>query len=99
VVHEERSLCRVNDTRCRQEIAHLTKNCPLEIVDIVKRFAAQKDCSNAFSEILVEVYDLYCRATNIGWKKPYYGRYDDAEDSDREVSKRAPMFLGFLFYQ
>jgi integrase len=59
-----------------KRLAYLAKNCPLEIAEVVKGFVAQKDCSNAFKETLVEAYDLYCRANSIAWKKPFYERYD-----------------------
>jgi integrase len=54
----------------------LSKHCSLENPEIVKSFVAQKKCSPAFKESLVEAYDLYCRANGIAWNKPFYERYD-----------------------
>ena len=33
--------------------------------EIIKGFIAQKDCSNAYKESLIEAYDLYCRVHSI----------------------------------
>jgi integrase/recombinase XerD len=54
----------------------LAKSCLLEQPEFVKGFIAEKECSNAFKESLVEAYDLYCRANCISWKKPFYERHD-----------------------
>ena len=59
-----------------KRLRHLQKHCSLNNAEIVKGFIAQKDCSNAFKESLVEAYDLYCRANKIEWNKPFYQRYD-----------------------
>jgi hypothetical protein len=53
-----------------KRIRYLAKNCLLDQSEIVKGFIAQKNCSNAFKETLVETYDLYCQANAIAWKKP-----------------------------
>ena len=42
----------------------------------VKGAIANKKCSNAYKESLVEAYDYYCRANGIQWFKPFYERYD-----------------------
>jgi integrase len=60
----------------RHRLVSLAKSCLLEQPEFVKGFAAEKECSNAFKESLVEAYDLYCRANCISWKKPSYERYD-----------------------
>jgi hypothetical protein len=52
------------------------KNCLLDQPEVVKGFIAEKNCSNAFKETLIEAYDLYCQATGIVWNKPFYERYD-----------------------
>jgi len=57
-------------------LKHLVKYCNLNSPEIVKGYIAQKNCSNAFKETLVEAYDLYCRANKIEWSKPFYKRYD-----------------------
>jgi hypothetical protein len=48
-----------------KRLRHLARNCLLDKPEIVKGFIAQKDCSMAFKESLVEAYDLYCRANGI----------------------------------
>ena len=59
-----------------KRLTQLSKYCLLEIPELVKGFVAQKGCSPAFKESLVEAYDLYCRANGIAWSKPFYERYD-----------------------
>jgi len=60
----------------RKRLLYLAKNCLLDQPEVVKGFVAEKDCSNAFKETLVEAYNLYYRANDIVWKKPFYDRYD-----------------------
>jgi integrase len=60
----------------RKRLNYLAKNCPLREPEVVKVFIAEKTCSNAFKETLVEAYDLYCQANGIVWNKPFYDRYD-----------------------
>jgi len=59
-----------------KRLKHLKKHCDLNSPEVIKGFIAQKNCSNAFKESLVEAYDLYCRANRIEWNKPFYQRYD-----------------------
>jgi len=59
-----------------KRLKHLAKRCALDNAEIVKGCIAEKDCSAAFKESLVEAYDLYCRANGIVWGKPFYQRYD-----------------------
>jgi hypothetical protein len=54
-----------------KRLAYLAGNCLLDAPEVVKGFVAQKGCSSAFKETLVEAYDLYCRANGIAWKKPF----------------------------
>ena len=60
----------------RKRLLYLAKNCLLDQPEVVKGFVAKKECSNAFKETLVEAYNLYYRANDIVWKKPFYDRYD-----------------------
>jgi integrase/recombinase XerD len=60
----------------RKRLLYLAKNCLLDQPEVVKGFVAEKECSNAFKETLVEAYNLYCRANDIVWNKPFYDRYD-----------------------
>jgi integrase len=57
-------------------LRYLTRNCILSKPEVVKCFIANKNCSTTFKESLIEAYDLYCRANNIAWSKPFYQRYD-----------------------
>ena len=59
-----------------KRLRYLAKNCLLDQPEIVKGFIAEKNCSNAFKETLIEAYDLYCRTNGILWNKPFYDRYD-----------------------
>ncbi len=59
-----------------KRLRHLAKNCNLANPEFVKGFIAQKTCSMAFKESLIEAYDIYCRANGITWNKPFYERYD-----------------------
>jgi len=59
-----------------KRLKHIAKNCLIGNPEFVKGFIAQKECSPAFKESLVEAYDLYCRANGIAWSKPFYQRYD-----------------------
>jgi integrase/recombinase XerD len=60
----------------RKRLLYLAKNCLLDQPEVVKGFVAEKECSNAFKETFVEAYNLYCRANDIVWKKPFYDRYN-----------------------
>ena len=59
-----------------KRLKYLQKHCLLSQPEIIKGFIAQKDCSNAYKESLIEAYDLFCRAHKIEWSKPFYDRYD-----------------------
>jgi len=59
-----------------KRLKHLAKNCFLGDPESAKAFVAQKKCSMAFKESLVEAYDLYCGANGLVWRKPFYVRYD-----------------------
>jgi integrase len=59
-----------------KRLNHLKKNCHLADPESVKVFVANKKCSNAFKESLIEAYDLLMRSNNQQWNKPFYARYD-----------------------
>lgn len=63
-------------TATAKRLKHLQKNCLLADPENVKTFIANKQCSNGYKESLVEAYDLYIRANNGKWQKPFYNRYD-----------------------
>jgi integrase len=57
-------------------LRHLDRYCNLDNPEDVKVFIANKNCSSAFKESLIEAYDCYCRANGITWSKPFYQRYN-----------------------
>jgi integrase len=59
-----------------KRLKHLQKHCDLTQPEEVKTFIANKDCSNAFKECLIETYDFLMRSLGLEWNKPYYDRYD-----------------------
>jgi len=59
-----------------KRLRHLERNCNLENPENVKAFIAQKNCTSAFKESLIEAYALYCKAHQIEWNQPFYNRYD-----------------------
>lgn len=59
-----------------KRLRQLARNCNLANPESVKGFIAQKNCSTAFKESLVEAYAIYCKANSIEWSKPFYDRYD-----------------------
>jgi len=50
-----------------KRLKHLQKHCNLDNPEVVKGFIAQKNCSNAFKESLVEAYDIR-PVSNRSWK-------------------------------
>jgi len=59
-----------------KRLKHLKKNCLFADPESVKIFVANKKCSNAFKECLIETYDLFMRSIGQKWHKPFYERYD-----------------------
>jgi len=59
-----------------KRLRHLQKYCNLENPEEVKGFIANKQCSNAYKETLIETYDILMKSTNQQWNKPFYKRYD-----------------------
>jgi len=59
-----------------KRLRHLQKNCTLADPEIIKTFVANKKCSNAFKECLIEAYAIYMRSIEQTWKQPFYNRYD-----------------------
>jgi integrase len=59
-----------------KRLKHLQKNCLLADPESVKIFVANKKCSNAFKESLIEAYDILMRSISQQWNKPFYERYD-----------------------
>jgi len=59
-----------------KRLRHLERNSNLADPESVKAFIAQKNCTNAYKESLIEAYALYCKANKIQWEQPFYNRYD-----------------------
>jgi integrase len=59
-----------------RRLRHLKRNSDLGNPENIKIFVAQKNCSPAFKESLIEAYAIYCRAHGIQWNQPFYERYD-----------------------
>ena len=59
-----------------KRLRHLQKNCNLQDPEDVKGYIANKQCSNAYKETLIEAYDILMRSINQEWQKPFYARYD-----------------------
>jgi integrase len=59
-----------------KRLRSLERNCNLTKPEEVKGYIANKDCSNAFKETLVETYDFIMKSLNQKWEKPFYERYD-----------------------
>ena len=59
-----------------KRLRHLQKYCNLQDPENVKGFIANKQCSNAYKETLIEAYDILMRSINQQWQKPFYKRND-----------------------
>jgi len=59
-----------------KRLRHLERNSNLENPENVKAFIAQKNCTPAYKESLIEAYALYCKAHQIQWNQPFYNRYN-----------------------
>ena len=59
-----------------KRLRHLQKNCNLQNPENVKGFIANKQCSNAYKESLIEAYALLMRSINKKWNQPFYKRYN-----------------------
>jgi hypothetical protein len=59
-----------------KRLKYLQKNCHLADPESIKLFVANKKCSNAFKESLIETYHIYMKSIGQQWNKPFYARYD-----------------------
>ena len=59
-----------------KRLKYLQRNCTLADPENIKIFVANKKCSNAFKECLIETYDILMKSINQKWNKPFYQRYD-----------------------
>jgi hypothetical protein len=61
-----------------KRLRHLMRNTKFDDPENVKTFIANKKCSNAFKECLIETYAIYMRSIDKEWNQPFYDRYDKA---------------------
>ena len=59
-----------------KRLRHLQRNCNLNKPEEVKGYIANKQCSNAYKESLIETYAILMKSTNQEWEQPFYKRYD-----------------------
>jgi integrase len=89
-------------TATAKRLKHLQKNSLLADPENIKTFIANKKCSNAFKECLIETYDIYIRSINQKWQKPFYQRYDKLPKIPTEeklnmlISNASPRMALFL---
>jgi Site-specific recombinase XerD len=85
-----------------KRLRHLQGNCNLQEPEDVKGFIANKKCSNAYKETLIETYDLLMRSKEQEWQKPFYARYDKLpkipteQKIDMLISHASPRMALFL---
>jgi len=59
-----------------KRLRHLQKHSNLKDPEDVKGYIANKQCSNAYKETLIETYNLLKKSINQTWQKPFYKRND-----------------------
>jgi len=59
-----------------KKLRYLQKNCNLQDPEDVKGHIANKQCSNAYKESLIEAYAILMKSINKEWKQPFYKKYD-----------------------
>jgi integrase len=72
--------------RVAKELRHLERNCNASSPKEVKLFIANKTCSNARKENLIESYNIAIQALGITWNKPFYQRHDKKRRAPKEAS-------------
>ena len=60
--------------RVAKELRHLERNCNTSNPEEVKLFIANKTCSNARKENLIESYNIVIQSLGLTWNKPFYQR-------------------------
>ncbi len=59
-----------------KRLRHLQNNCSLTNPEAIKTFVANKQCTNAYKESLIEAYAIYMKSIGQKWNQPFYQRYD-----------------------
>jgi integrase len=70
--------------RVAKELKHLERNCNTSNPEEVKTYIANKTCSNARKENLIESYNLAIKSLGLNWKKPFYERQDKKRRAPKE---------------
>jgi integrase len=70
--------------RVAKELRHLERNCNISIPEEVKAFIANKQCSNARKENLIESYAIVIKSLKLSWNQPFYKRYDKKRRAPKE---------------
>lgn len=65
-------------------LRHLQRNCKVKDPEEVKLWVANKQCSNARKENLIEAYDKHIKSSGLKWDKPFYQRYDKKRKAPKE---------------
>lgn len=72
--------------RVAKELRHLERNCNTNSPKEVKLFIANKTCSNARKENLIESYNILIQALELSWDKLFYQRHDKKRRAPKEES-------------
>jgi hypothetical protein len=70
--------------RVAKELRHLERNCNISNPEEVKAFVANKQCSNARKENLIESYAIVIKSLKLSWNQPFYKRYDKKRRAPKE---------------
>ena len=70
--------------RVAKELRHLERNCNTSNPEEVKAFIANKQCSNARKENLIESYAIVFKSLKLSWNQPFYKRYDKKRRAPKE---------------
>jgi integrase len=70
--------------RTAKKLKHLTTNCNTKDPEEVKLYIANKKCSNAYKQTLVESCDKFIQTEKLTWNKPFYQRYDKKRKAPKE---------------
>jgi len=65
-------------------LRQLLRNCNTADSEEAKLYLANKQCSNARKENLIEAYDKHIKANRLQWEKPFYQKYDKKRKAPRE---------------
>ncbi|HLN46154.1 MAG TPA: site-specific integrase [Candidatus Sulfotelmatobacter sp.] len=70
--------------RVSKELRHLERNCNTSNPEEVKLYIANKQCSNARKENLIESYAIVIKSLGLTWNQPFCQRYDKKRKAPKE---------------